>query len=80
METGNSDEQKRKFALTQSKLLHMKPDPSVSIDAFISKMLTTPTTRPKPQQNIAFSDRLPNPVQLPPLKVLAQSSFHLLSY
>ena len=56
------EEQRRNFAITKSKLQHMKHDPSVSIDDFISKMLISPKSGVEYSSN--SSSKTPPPASL----------------
>ncbi|KAM7536117.1 hypothetical protein Aperf_G00000104075 [Anoplocephala perfoliata] len=47
MSAKQQEEQKRNFAITKAKLEQVKPDPSISIDDFISRMLVSPISNSK---------------------------------
>lgn len=55
MDMKQYEEQKRNFAITKAKLENMKPDPSISIDDFISKMLISSSNTGKNTQSLPFN-------------------------
>ncbi|KAM3173655.1 hypothetical protein ACTXT7_012104 [Hymenolepis weldensis] len=55
MDMKQHEEQKRNFAITKAKLENMKPDPSISIDDFISKMLVSSSNKAKNTQRLPFN-------------------------
>lgn len=68
MAVRQQDDQRRNFAITKSRLQHMKPDPSVSIDDFISKMLVS---KDSPAGKSPVSPKFPQEFSV--LKVLQKS-------